>query len=415
MTDDTPPSNSDSDLRAAIFGPAGENRSDEGSDNESADNSARFGAGRAESSTFVAAKPDYHGAARPLAKIVFVNILLNVLTLGFYRFWGKTRVRDYIWSHLRFQDENFEYSGTGKELFFGFLVALAALAPVIIGFSVLTVAVPNPAAQGLFALIQAILFVFLFQFAIYRARRYRMSRTQWRGIRAGQDGAATHYALKAMAYMVLTGVTLGLMYPWMHTALERYKVENTQFGDRPFTFDGAARNLFLPWLGCWILLLPTSGLSYLWYRAASFRYFTRCTRYEGLRFESDLTGGQIFIVYCMLSLIGFGLLMGAGVVIIAPISALGAGMEDFGALMQGPADNPGLFISIIVVMVLGVLAAMAAYAVLLVLFLTQRMIALHCHSLSITGDIDFDAIRQSALAAPSRGEGFADALDVGGV
>ena len=48
--------------------------------------------------------------------------------------------------------------------------------------------------------------------------------------------------------MVLTGVTLGLMYPWMHTALERYKVENTQFGDRPFTFDGAARNLFLPWL-----------------------------------------------------------------------------------------------------------------------------------------------------------------------
>ena len=31
-----------------------------------------------------------------------------------------------------------------------------------------------------------------------------------------------------------------------------------------------------------------------------------------------------------------------------------------------------------------------------------------------TGDIDFDAIRQSALAAPTRGEGFADALDVGG-
>ena len=140
------------------------------------------------------AKPEYHGAATPLAKIVIVNMLLNLITLGIYRFWGKTRIRDYIWSHLRFQDENFEYSGTGKELLIGFLVALAVLAPVVIGFSVLGVAIPDPTAQVLFALIQAILFVFLFQFAIYRARRYRMSRTQWRGIRAGQDGAATRYA-----------------------------------------------------------------------------------------------------------------------------------------------------------------------------------------------------------------------------
>jgi len=82
--------------------------------------------------------------AKPLAKTVIVNILLNVITVGFYRFWDKTRIRNYIWSHLRFQGENFEYTGTGKELLFGFLIALLALAPVLIGFRVLSVANPNP-------------------------------------------------------------------------------------------------------------------------------------------------------------------------------------------------------------------------------------------------------------------------------
>ncbi|MDC0986870.1 DUF898 family protein [Alphaproteobacteria bacterium] len=36
--------------------------------------------------------------AKPLAKVVIVNIVLNIVTTGFYRFWGKI----------------FEYSGTRK-------------------------------------------------------------------------------------------------------------------------------------------------------------------------------------------------------------------------------------------------------------------------------------------------------------
>jgi uncharacterized membrane protein YjgN (DUF898 family) len=342
-------------------------------------------------------------------------MLLNLITLGIYRFWGKTRLRDYIWSHLRFHDENFEYSGTGKELFFGFLFALAVLTPIVIGFSFIGLAVPDPTVQVLFAFLQGLFFLFLFQFAIYRARRYRMSRTQWRGIRAGQVGAATRYAFKAMGYMLLTALTLGLAYPWMHTALERYKVENTQFGDRPFSFEGAGKALFPTWFVCWVLMAPTLGLSYFWYRAAAFRYFTGCTRYEGLKFDSDITGGQIFRVYFILGLYAFALLMAVGILTVFPVTLLGANAEGFDAFMQDPEANPGVYLAFIAVAGIGVLAAMAAFPVLIVLFLTQRMIALHCHSVSVTGDIDFDAIRQSALAAPTRGEGFADALDVGGV
>jgi len=49
--------------------------------------------------------------------LFIINILLGVITLGIYRFWGKTRIRKYIWSRSSFRGEHFEYSGTGGELF----------------------------------------------------------------------------------------------------------------------------------------------------------------------------------------------------------------------------------------------------------------------------------------------------------
>src|SRR5262249_44313039 len=30
----------------------------------------------------------------------FLNLLLNIVTLGFWRFWGRTRVRRYLWAHV---------------------------------------------------------------------------------------------------------------------------------------------------------------------------------------------------------------------------------------------------------------------------------------------------------------------------
>jgi len=40
------------------------------------------------------------------------------------------------------------------------------------------------------------LYVFT-QFAIYRARRYRMTRTVWRGVRFWMTGSGWNYALRA--------------------------------------------------------------------------------------------------------------------------------------------------------------------------------------------------------------------------
>ena len=41
---------------------------------------------------------EYDGARGPVAKIAVSNALLTLATLGAYRFWGKTRMRRYLWS-----------------------------------------------------------------------------------------------------------------------------------------------------------------------------------------------------------------------------------------------------------------------------------------------------------------------------
>ena len=45
-----------------------------------------------------------------------VNVCLTILTLGVYHFWGKAKVRRYLFSHTAFAGDRFAYHGTGKEL-----------------------------------------------------------------------------------------------------------------------------------------------------------------------------------------------------------------------------------------------------------------------------------------------------------
>ena len=57
----------------------------------------------------------------------FKNFLLRIVTLGVYQFWGKTEVRKRIWSAIRLNGEPLQYTGTGKEMFLGFLFVLAVV------------------------------------------------------------------------------------------------------------------------------------------------------------------------------------------------------------------------------------------------------------------------------------------------
>ncbi|MCY4396908.1 MAG: DUF898 family protein, partial [Rhodospirillaceae bacterium] len=65
----------------------------------------------------------HDGRSGELFVIFLVNLALSILTLGIYRFWGRTRIRRYVWSQTSLLGEPLEYTGRGIELFLGFLFA----------------------------------------------------------------------------------------------------------------------------------------------------------------------------------------------------------------------------------------------------------------------------------------------------
>ena len=114
-----------------------------------------------------------------------LNFVLTVLTLGIYYFWAKTEVRRRIWSSVRISGELLVYTGRGRELFLGFLIVLGLVfVPTIVVTMGLQIffGPGSPVVVG-FQVVLYIVFLFLFGLAVYRARRYRLSRTRWRGIR----------------------------------------------------------------------------------------------------------------------------------------------------------------------------------------------------------------------------------------
>src|SRR6202043_3831506 len=180
---------------------------------------------------------------------------LELVTLGFYRFWLATDFRRHLWSNTHIDGDAAEYTGRAKELLIGFLFALAILVPVYLAYFLVGLEAERLKAFASFPLI-AFFYVFG-QFAIYRARRYRLTRTVWRGVRFWMDGSGWAYAARAALWAVLMPLTLGLILPWREAALERYKMRHCYYGDLEGSFDGRGSEFFKRGWWLWLLLLPS--------------------------------------------------------------------------------------------------------------------------------------------------------------
>ena len=359
----------------------------------------------------------YDGRFGPLARIIVSNALLSLVTLGVYRFWGKTRLRRYLWSHVVIDGERLEYTGRAMELLLGFMVAMVVLLLLgLVGVAInLTVNPETPPGAIIFAVsvfAQIVIFMFLIQFAIFRARRYRLSRTQWRGIRGAQSGSAVKYGLRALAWLVANVFTLGLLYPAMRMSLQRYKIDNTWFGSQKLEFSGRARHLFGTWLAALLLALPSLGISLVWYRVREFRYWTRGVRLSGLNFQSDLRVGKVIgIVLIYVAAVGV-LLAVAGALLGSGLFAVFGGMAGPG---PHPVDQGAMTAFQLVSTVLFYLVFVVFMPVLNVLLLVVPLGRAALTSTGVSGELDLTAVTQSEIAPPRRGEGFADALDVGSI
>lgn len=199
------------------------------------------------------------GQRRAYWRLLMRGGLLLMVTLGIYRFWLTTDVRRFLWSNTEVAGEALEYTGTPLELLLGFLVAIAILIPVYAGFFLAALDLGSIGQlSGVIAF--TALFV-LGQYAVYRARRYRLTRTIYRGLRFHQSGSAWAFAFYAVFWWLITALTCGLGYPFQLASLERLKMRNTFYGDLAGSFAGSGWRLLLRGFPMWLVVFAPLALT----------------------------------------------------------------------------------------------------------------------------------------------------------
>ncbi len=346
---------------------------------------------------------EQRGRAGELLPIVLLNMLLNILTLSIYRFWGKTNVRRYLWRQTHFLDEPLEYTGTGGELFKGFLaVFLLILAPLGVVSNLAGVYLePDGTELASFTGLFYLFIFFLIGMAIYRARRYRLSRTRWRGIRGAMVGSSAQYALRDVFFWGLTLASLGWAYPWMRVSLFTRIMEETRFGDRAFrvvaTLGPLYRLFAICWFGSFALLIAVT--------AAVVNFSSASVIIEGLADEMTVSPWLGLLV-----LWPFFLLFWLPWYKAREINHLAAGTSFMAVSFRMDVSVWNLLglMSLNLLIVVTTLGFGQPFAQL-------RVFRFFCRRLRMIGDLDMDWVRQSSAMAPSIGEGLADAFDLGAV
>jgi len=181
----------------------------------------------------------YDGHTGQIYKIWLLNFLMNIITLGLYSFWGKTRLRKYVAGAFMLNKDRFEYTGTGKELFIGFMKAIPIFLAIYLPYMIASIIDP----EAFWPLLLLIPFLYIFPVALYSAIRYRMSRTQWRGIRFELDGSSIRYANLYLWRWFINIMSLGILIPYSDVKKYRYLADHANYGNISFRFEGHGKDL----------------------------------------------------------------------------------------------------------------------------------------------------------------------------
>jgi uncharacterized membrane protein YjgN (DUF898 family) len=359
----------------------------------------------------------FTGKRRDFFELVKRGAGLEFVTLGFYRFWLLTDMRRHLWANTLVGGDAAEYTGRGKELLIGFLVALAILVPVYLAYFLAGLEAEHIQA---FASIPLIAFFYLFgQFAIFRARRYRLTRTVWRGVRFWMSGSGWIYALRASLWGLLVAVTLGLALPWRTAALERYKMRHSYYGDLQGSFEGRGWEFFKRGWWLWLLtpiafvVYPIAPFLYGAFKAIEWRWWLSGVRFGSVRIESSLPRSALIGLYWKVIgwIVVFGLVFSA---YLAVAAAIVASMTDTAFTEFFKSQEAMQSIPLLVLTGIGYLVFALAMNVVIRVYLLRDLWVKVLGSVNISGlEAAADVAARGDLAN-ALGEGFADGLDVGG-
>jgi len=394
----------------------------------------------------------------------------TVLTLGFYRFWMKTRLRRWYWSAIRPGGHPMEYVGDPIEKLLGFFIAVVILTFYIgiVNLLLMFVSFSVFSSSWLGYIASFAGLVPLWFYASYRARRYVLARTRWRGVRFGLEKGAWGYAGRALWYWALTIVSLGILWPRMTFLLEKYRTDRTFFGSARLhqggrwamlyraTWPFAASLLLLGLTLLWVLwidpVFPSGGLDgaqvlsefdalfrgqwtamdlgnperllfvpfalsgmlfgAIYYNWVAKRIMAAHKCADGIEFASNLSGLRVTFIYVLGNFLSYMVLV-VGIVLLVFMAAAVFG---FGFVPE--AAQAGMLATMprwATLMLLGVVyvSIFLLWGVLHNTFVTFPLMRHMARTTSLSQTVGLNQVSQRARDEFAEAEGFSEALDLG--
>lgn len=347
-----------------------------------------------------AAAPDsafrFTGTWREFAPIALTNLLLTIVTLGIYRFWARARERRYLWSRTQFIDDNLEWTGTGREMFIGFLIVMAVLLPGVLFVQFGAQALAMRGHIVLAALIGVAIYLGFFALvglARYRALRYRLAHTYWHGIRGGGETGGWGYAWSYLWKSFAGGMALGLLVPWAWTTLWNERWSKMSFGPHPFQAYATTNGL----MGRWVMMLVSPIIVVI----GSAALFAPAGNNPAAAAGFFIL--MVFGIYALWAIIGLGFF---AAYIRQVIGSLDLGGLTFSFTARSK-DWLKLFLGHVglVIVTLGVG----------LVFISYRNWSFFIRHLEASGTVDLDTMTQSEAAGGGDAEGLASAFDIGAI
>jgi uncharacterized membrane protein YjgN (DUF898 family) len=346
----------------------------------------------------------FTGTWREYLPIAATNVLLIIVTLGIYRFWATARQRRYLWSRTEVIGDRLEWSGTGKEMFIGFLIVMAVLLPFFLFIQFLFPAMVARGKEGAAAGIIGLFYIgliYLGGFARFRALRYRLSRSWWRGIRGGSNDPGWNYGGEYLGRVALSLMTFWIVWPWAATRLWNGRWNQMSFGQLQFRTDLDAENLKRRWAA--VYLVPIAVFTVAAIVAAMIGLGAAAYGNEPSPTIFAIIGGIFLLFYLIIPLMT---LHWYAKFYRKAAESLSLGNLEFGFDAR-TRDWLKLFLGNIALAVVTLGFGLAYWG-----YRNWAFMVRHMH---LYGEINVSDLSQSTTHAPAEAEGFADAFDIGAI
>jgi uncharacterized membrane protein YjgN (DUF898 family) len=247
-------------------------------------------------------------------RIWIVNLLLIVVTLGFYLPFAKARRLRYFYANTLVDGQPLAFHGDAWKMFRGYVMML-----IIFGLYGLSSFVSDWVGLGAFVVL-AILWPALWRSSLM----FRLGNTSWRGLRMSFEGTIGD-AYRAMLPMFLPALLLLAATAWFMQGVDMKDVPAVK----------AANQAMLPYLGVSMLLLVVMSPWAMW-RIKRYQHGGYCFAQEAARFTAPARG--FYMLALQVGLVGVVYALGIGAIFAAGFAMAKGGPSSAALKLALPAS-----------------------------------------------------------------------------